>query len=151
MFRRRRAKGMFFAPGPDYWALKVRDRYGEALLELTKLLPAGQTFFLEGIATVPLIASYLEARPAADLIEVRSGTIWPRGRSFHMPMTEENMAGLVELMDHVAEPEVGDHLHAYNGTTAYLVLVRRVLRLAALRPKGRGRGTDPEAVRCARV
>ena len=121
MFRRRRAKeaeGIFFAPDSGYWELTVRGRYGEVLLELTRLLPTGLTFFVEGTHTVPLIASYLEARPATDPITVRSGTIWPRGRSFHMPMTEENMAGLVALMDQVAEPEVGDHLHQAPGGVA---------------------------------
>ncbi len=121
MFRRRHAKGVFFEPSSDYWQLTCRDRYADLLLRLTDLLPSGLTLYLEGTSTAPLISSYLEARPATDPLAVESGTIWPRSRSYHMPMTQENVAGLAELMDRVAEPQVGDHLHAYKVTTAYLI------------------------------
>jgi hypothetical protein len=52
---------------------------------------------------------------------VPRGTIWPRLKVYHMPMTRENLAGLAGLMHYLAEPEVGDHLHAYRGETAYLI------------------------------
>ena len=38
-----------------------------------------------------------------------------------MPMTPENVAGLVQLMEHLASPEVADHVHACRGSTAYLI------------------------------
>ena len=121
MFRRRQAKGVFFEPSSDYWQLTCRDRYADLLLRLTDLLPSRLTLYLEGTSMAPLIASYLEARPTTDPLAVESGTIWPRSRSYHMPMTQENVAGLAELMDRVAEPQVGDHLHAYKVTTAHLI------------------------------
>ncbi len=121
MVRRRQPKGVRFMPDAGYWELECHGRYGELLTTLASILPSGMTLFLEGSAMAPLIAAYLEARPAADPLEIRSGTIWPRTRHFHMPMTPENVAGLAELMDLVAEPEVGDHLHAYRHGVAYLI------------------------------
>ena len=113
--------GTFFAPGPNYWELRCHGDYSAVLVKLAELLPPGLTLFVEGTHTAPLIAAYLEARKAEESTDVKSGTIWPRSRSFHMPLTQENIAGLADLMDRVAEPEVGDHLHAYKGTTPYLI------------------------------
>ena len=77
--------------------------------------------YLEGTSIAPIVAAYLQDRPAADRESVRTGIIWPRPKAFHMPMTTENVAGLVDLMTDLAEPEVCDHLHAYRDGVAYLI------------------------------
>lgn len=121
MFRRRRRESVRFMPNARFWEVRCRERYDELLVRLASILPPGLTLFVEGSAMAPLIQAYLEARPAASPTVIRSGTLWPRLRGYHMPMTEENMAGLAQLMGLVAEPEVGDHLHAYRGEVAYLI------------------------------
>lgn len=119
--RRRRSKGVEFLPDHDYWEVDCRARYREVLAKLAAILPDDLTLYVEGVAMAPLVRSYLEARPAADPTEIRSGTIWPRSQGHHMPMTADNVAGLVELMTRLAEPEVADHLHAYRGDVAWLI------------------------------
>lgn len=111
---------VYFQPNADYWELKCRNRFGDLLLALTEVLPSGLTLYAEGIAMAPDVAAYLGAR-AAEALAVHRGTIWPRPAVHHMPMTPENMAGLVRLMETHAEPEVAEHLHAYKGTTAYVI------------------------------
>jgi hypothetical protein len=68
-----------------------------------------------------MVAAYFGSRPAPHPSPVATSIIWPRPKAYHMPMTPENVAGLAELMENLAEPEVGDHVHAYRGTTAYLI------------------------------
>ena len=101
--------------------MTCRNRYGELLLKLAELLPPGTTLYIEGTSIAPIVVAYLQNRPAEQPLAVKPGTIWPRPRSYHMPMTAENVAGLADLMKSLAEPEVGDHLHAYKGDTAYLI------------------------------
>jgi hypothetical protein len=110
-------------PGADHWEIRFRGRYsaGDLLRELARLLPPGLTLYLEGTSISPIAAAFLAARPAEHPMAVRRGVIWPRPTSFHLPLTADNVAGLTELMDHLAAPEVGDHVHAYEGTTAHLI------------------------------
>ena len=120
MLRRRQPKGAFFEPGSDFWRLKLDGDPVEFLVELAKVLPPGQTLYVEGTRS-PLISAYLLDRPAQEPLAIAAGTIWPRPDFHHMPLTEDNMADLAELMNQAAAPEVGDHIHAYRGTTAFLV------------------------------
>jgi hypothetical protein len=117
------ATDVFFEPGPDYWEVTCRGRYsGRRLLaELAALLPPGLTLYVEGTSIAPIVAAYLSERPATNPTPVRRGVIWPRPKSYQVPMTPKNVAGLVELMKDLAEPEVADHLHAYRDDTAYLI------------------------------
>jgi hypothetical protein len=117
------ATDVFFEPGPEYWEVTCRGRYsGRRLLaELAALLPPGLTLYVEGTSIAPIVAAYLGDRPATHPTPVRRGVIWPRPKSYHMPMTPDNVDGLVELMKDLAEPEVADHLHAYRNDTAYLI------------------------------
>lgn len=109
-----------FAPGPKYWKLEGVGDPGGLLVWLTDILPAGSTLYVEGTRS-PIVTAYLAERPAADPLAVAAGTIWPRPEVHHMPMTPENVAGLAELMERIAAPELGDHLHAYRGSTASLI------------------------------
>jgi len=85
------------------------------------MLPSGLTLYVVGTSISPIAASYFEERPAPQPLSVASSIIWPRPKAYHMPMTPENVTGLAELMRNLADPEVGDHLHAYRGATAYLI------------------------------
>jgi len=91
------------------------------LIRMAELLPTGSTLYLEGSSTAGVIDEYLRDHPAEHTTEVPRGTIWPRSTVYHMPMTSENVSGLAALMDTVAEPEVCNHLLAYQGTTAYII------------------------------
>jgi hypothetical protein len=110
-------------PGRDFLEVRFRGRYpaGPVLRALAALLPPGLILYLEGTSISPVAAAFLASRAAPDPTPVPRGTIWPRPATFHMFLTTENVESLVELMDHLAAPEVGDHVHAYRGTTAHLI------------------------------
>lgn len=114
---------VFLEPGPEYWEVTCRGRYGgrELLLRLAEVLPPGLTLYIEGTSIAPIVAAYFGDRPAEHPLPVATSVIWPRPKAYHMPMTPENVAGLAELMENLATPEVADHVHAYRGTTAYLI------------------------------
>ena len=107
----------------DYWEVTCRDRYrgSELLQKLAALLPPGLTLYIEGTSIAPLVTAYLKARRAANPPSVKRATIWPAPRTYHMPLTPENVNGLVELMNGLAQPEVADHIHAYRGSEAFLI------------------------------
>jgi hypothetical protein len=110
-------------PSPDYWQVTCRGRYDapELLVALAEALPPGLTLYLEGTSISPIVAAYLDARAAPHPSAVATSIIWPRPKAYHMPITPEHVAGLADLMGNLAAVEVGDHLHAYRGTTAYLI------------------------------
>jgi hypothetical protein len=110
-------------PGPDYWQMTCHGRYSrrDLLAALAEALPPDLTLYVEGTSISPVVAAYFEARPAERTSPVATSIIWPRPKAYHMPMTPEHVAGLVELMGDLAPVEVGDHLHAYRGTTACLI------------------------------
>lgn len=110
-------------PGPEYWELTCGGGYDRrALLTgLTALLPPGLTLYVEGTSISPMAAAYFAKRPAEHPMPIHTSVIWPRPKAYHMPMTQENVAGLADLMQNLATPEVGDHVHAYLGDTAYFI------------------------------
>jgi hypothetical protein len=110
-------------PDANFWEVRFRGRYagGPVLRELAGLLPPGLTLYLEGTSIAAVVQAFLARRADPHPASVERGVIWPRPKVFHMPLTVENLAGLVELMEHHAEPEIADHLHVYVGTVAYLI------------------------------
>ena len=123
MFRRRSgAKEALLEPTPEYWEVS-RARYGapDLLMALTEILPPGLTLYVDGTSISPIATAYFSERPADNPLPIRSGVIWPRPKTYHMPMTPENVAGLVGLMEHLSSVEVGDNIHAYRDSTAYLI------------------------------
>ena len=110
-------------PDAQFWEVRFRGRYegDRVLAELAALLPAGLTLYLEGTSIAPDVQAFLARRPEPNPMAVRRGVIWPRPTTFHVPLTDENVAGLVGLMEHHAAVEIADHVHAYRGTVAYLI------------------------------
>jgi hypothetical protein len=108
---------------PDYWEVTCRGRYSgrDLLVALAEVLPPGLILYIEGTSIAPIVAAYFAHRPVEQPLPVRREVIWPRPKAYHMPMTPENVAGLAELMQNLAEPEVADHVHAYKASTAYFI------------------------------
>jgi hypothetical protein len=85
------------------------------LAALGELAGDDTVLYLEGNHIAPDVRAFLEARPATASTPVKRGTIWPRPKSFHLPLTRANLAGLRELAENHAEPEICDHLVVYRG------------------------------------
>jgi hypothetical protein len=92
------------------------------LRALDAVVPRGSILCVEG-PTDRKIIEFLRARPAPNPATVRRGTTWPRSKQFHLPIEGTNLEELARLTEHLAMPEVCDHIVVYkNGMvllTAY--------------------------------
>jgi hypothetical protein len=96
---------------------RVRDLY--ALLAAVEVLPEGSVLYVEG-TRAPDIAAFLASHLSAERQLIRRGTVWPRPKIFHLPITPSNLQQFRELADRHAEPEICDHLVVYRGDQVYL-------------------------------
>ncbi|UCH36263.1 MAG: hypothetical protein JSV65_07890 [Armatimonadota bacterium] len=111
--------GIELGPGP-HWEVSSTKDYREFFRALPDLVPEGSVLYLEGCALAREIRLYAYTRAARETSKVAMGTIWPRPKVLHIPVTRENLAGLAQLAEHHAEPEVADHVHVYKGDEVLL-------------------------------
>lgn len=92
----------------------IRDLYA-LLVAIDEVMPAGAVLYLEGTSIVPNIQAFLETHQAQESQLVVRGTLWPRPKTYHLPLTGSNLSQLRELAERHAEPEICDHLVVYRG------------------------------------
>ena len=97
----------------------VTDFY-KLLRAIDETMPKDAVLYLEGTSIAPDVASFLESRPAPDQREITANTLWPKPKTFHIPLTGDNVAQLRNLAEKHAEPEVADHLVVYRGEVVLL-------------------------------
>jgi len=82
-------------------------------------MPVGAIVYLEG-STTPSATRLLEGMECEPQARVATGTIWPKPRCFHIPMTQENLNTIADLFEDNASPDVCDHFHVYAGNKVLL-------------------------------
>lgn len=93
----------------------------EALLKaIAAAFPSDAVLYVEGAAFAPEVAGYLREHDAAERPPIKPNTLWPKPKTFHLPMTPINIDGLQELASRHASPEVADHLVVYHGEEVLL-------------------------------
>ena len=70
--------------------------------------------YVEGTSFAPAVADFLAKRPATIQHEVEAGTLSPKPKVFHLPLSGTNLAELRELAARHAGPEICDHLVVYR-------------------------------------
>ena len=103
-----------------YWELSAPADAAAFVRRLPELLPEGTVLYLEGVIIASEVSDFLDARRSPTGLKIARGTILPRPQVYHLPMTDSNVAGLAELFERHASPEVCDHFHAYAGDTVFL-------------------------------
>jgi hypothetical protein len=98
-----------------YWELSAPADAAAFVRRLPELLPEGTVLYLEGASMAREVSDFLDARRSPTELKIARGTILPRPKVYHLPMTEPNTAGLAELFEAHASPEICDHFHAYVG------------------------------------
>ena len=98
---------------PPCWEVSCPEDFGAFLRALPDLAPAGSILYLEGHPAAD-VSSYVEQRAPRSITKLAVGTIWPRPKCLHMLITRENVAGLAELEERHALPEIAAHVHVYN-------------------------------------
>lgn len=96
----------------------VRDLYA-LLAAIDEAMPEGAVLYLEGTSIVPEIRGFLEAHSAEETQPVVRGTLWPRPKSYHLPLSG-NLRQFGELAERYAAPEICDHLVVYRGDQVLL-------------------------------
>lgn len=97
----------------------VSDLY-ELLRAIDEAMPTNSILYVEGTSIVQEVKDFLSAHQAAEWREVEPNTIWPRPRTFHLPLEGTNLAELRQIADRYAGPEVCDHLVVYRGDEVLL-------------------------------
>ena len=107
---------------PPFWrAGPVRD-LTIFLRALIDFVPLGSILYLEGGTPTGDILNFLENHKAENTAKLALGTIWPRPKTFHIPITPENLESLAELTEKRATPEAAIHLHVYKDDKVFLQL-----------------------------
>jgi hypothetical protein len=97
----------------------IRDLYA-LLATIDDVMPAESVLYLEGTSIVPEIRAFLQSHGAEKTQSVARGTLWPRPRSYHLPLSGSNLSQLRQLAARHAEPEICDHLVVYQADQVLL-------------------------------
>ena len=99
----------------SHWRIVGVHVFGGFFRELPNLVPAGSILYIENTGFWADVAQYLGGHAIAQPErKIERGTILPRPKYFHVPITAAVMSGLAEIAGRHAEPEVADHMVAYQ-------------------------------------
>jgi hypothetical protein len=90
------------------------------LRAIDEAMPDDAVLYVEGTTFAPAVADLLGDREVTEKPLVERGTIWPKPRVFHLPLTGTNLAELRSLAEEHAAPEVAGHLVVYRGSEVLL-------------------------------
>ncbi len=98
-----------------HWRIVGVHVFSSFFRELPNLVPAGTILYIENTGFWADVAQYLGGHAVAQPErKIERGTILPRPKYFHVPITAAVMSGLAEIAERHAEPEVADHMVAYH-------------------------------------
>jgi hypothetical protein len=100
-----------------HWRVEDMD-FSRFFGALPRVVPEGSMLYIENTQFARDVNDYLVPRAVqAPQHAVKAGTIWPKPRFFHVPVTRPVMHGLAELAERHAAPEVADHMVVYRDST----------------------------------
>lgn len=103
---------------PPCWEMSAPD-LTHFIAELGEFGHSGYVLCLEGVIAGE-VETYLRARPSTIENRTDQGLLKMRSKMFFMPITGESAQGLARLSEHLADPEVCDHLRVYDGNRLIL-------------------------------
>lgn len=106
-----RANKPLFEVGWEVQGVRVAVDFFSAV---PKLLPLPVHLCFQGTSIEEDVWQCLNTRAVPPLMQIPSGTIWPKSRTVHVLADTDFLRALALLADRHAEPEICDHLHAYN-------------------------------------
>ena len=90
------------------------------LTAIERAMPRPAVIFIEGTRLSDEVKTYLEERSLPSGRDDLWGTLWPRPSGFHIPVTDENLIDLRQLVSRHARPEdpypfgeICDHVVVY--------------------------------------
>jgi len=105
--------------GP-HWELSSPKDFSSFLQGLPELFKGDTILYLEGGRPPEKLKAFFDNQCISENTIIPHGTIWPRPKVFHLPITIENINELSELTESCAEPEVAVHAHVYKNNKLLL-------------------------------
>lgn len=118
-FERRLPKGIRL-DADTYWEVSPPEDVTAFFHHLHELMPARAVLYLEGVSIGTSVAKRLTELQCEPQAQVALGTLWPKPRCFHIPLTEQNLREIAALYESNAPPEICDHLHVYAENSVLL-------------------------------
>ena len=102
------------------WELSSPNDFSSFLLGLPILIEGSAILYLEGGTPPRDLKSFFDEHCLSEKTIIPHGTIWPRPKAYHLPITIENMKELSVLSENYAEPQVAVHAHVYKNNKLLL-------------------------------
>jgi len=102
------------------WELAGPRTFSDLFAALRSVLPADAVLYFEGGTPDQEISAFLATYAVPERAHVAFGTIWPRPKVAHVPVSEEVFDQLVSMMERHAEPELAIHFHVYRESEVLL-------------------------------
>jgi hypothetical protein len=98
-----------------HWRIVGVRVFDGFLREVSNLVPADSTLYIENTTFDPDVTEYLGEHAIQDRVhEIQPGTILPKPKYFHVPITAPVMSGLAKIAERHAEPEIASHMVVYH-------------------------------------
>jgi hypothetical protein len=98
----------------SHWELSSPKDFSSFLHGLPILFDSNTTLYLEDGTPPDELKFFFDENCLSEKTIIPHGTIWPRPKAFHLPITIENIKELSDLSENYAEPQVAVHAHVYK-------------------------------------
>ena len=105
---------------PPCYEIKAPTDYTVFFDILTKSFPNQAYLCFEGGVHPKEFQSFIESSSVVCEIEIRKGTIWPKSKMYHLPISEKIVGIIVEWTEKLAAAELCAHLMIHDGEEVLL-------------------------------
>jgi hypothetical protein len=99
---------------PERWMIENLKDSISFFRNLDCLIPHGSVLYFEGCEILPEVAHFYEANKASNPVCVTRDTIFPIPETFHVSMTTEVRAGIIDLLNKHSLEACFNHVKAYG-------------------------------------
>ncbi len=103
-----------------FWTVTPTTDFPAFLDALVDLAPPGSILYIEGDKPPEDLGAFFAQRCVPETVHLVMGTIWPRPRTFHLPITEQNIRELAALIRQKRPSGSAVHLHVYRDNEVLL-------------------------------
>ena len=104
----------------DCWAVTAPKDFSQFLLNVAQLLPPGSVLCIEACCSPRPVLEFLNEHEVEATIKLPRGTLLPRSEMFHLPVTDENLRQLDNVIASSDAGAIPTHVQAYNGDSILL-------------------------------
>ena len=104
----------------DCWAVTSPKDFSQFLLNVSQLLPPGSVLCIEACCSARPVLDFLNAHKVEAGVKLPRGTLLPRSEMFHLPVSEENLRQLDNVIASSDAGGIPTHVQAYNGDSILL-------------------------------